>query len=429
MTDPSSVQAQTSAQAQAPAPVPERSYRALLAVPAMGRILLGMVMSRIAGTMVIVALVLFTLRTYDSPQLAGIVAASYGIPGVLLSPIAGALLDRHGRARLIVLDYVVAAAALILLALLALANALPPWLLVAIALASSITQPLSLSGLRSLFPILVPRHLWERANALDSNGYVLAIIVGPPAAASIVGLWGGPVALLVIAVLFVASAAVLVRVPDPETATATSGRLLRDAWDAVAYIWRNATLRALGIAISLVNVGWGVLTIVVPVIVIRQLGQPDAVVGVAFAVTGISGGVSALAFGRIDTRGRERRMLASGILVTAGALGILLVDTGLGAVFLTLALIGLATGPLDIALFTLRQRRTDPAWMGRAFAVSMSINGLGIPVGSVVGGVLEAWIPAALLVSIACGLVAAAAAWWMIPAEEPALGEVEAGAA
>ena len=49
---------------------------------------------------------------------------------------------------------------------------------------------------------------------------------------------------------------------------------------------------------------------------------------------------------------------------------------------------GLLNGPMDVAMFTLRQRQTDPAWMGRAFAVSMSLNFLGYPVGAAIGGVL-----------------------------------------
>ena len=53
-----------------------------------------------------------------------------------------------------------------------------------------------------------------------------------------------------------------------------------------------------------------------------------------------------------------------------------------------MAISGLANGPLDIALFTLRQRRTDPAWMGRAFTVSMNLNFSGFPIGAAVAGVL-----------------------------------------
>lgn len=46
------------------------------------------------------------------------------------------------------------------------------------------------------------------------------------------------------------------------------------------------------------------------------------------------------------------------------------IDPRVGLAFLAgwAILIGLASGPLDIALFTIRQRRTDPAWTGRAFA-------------------------------------------------------------
>src|SRR5450759_960517 len=157
----------------------DRSYRALLAVPSLGRVLLGMQLARIAQTMVSVALVLFTLTHYGSPALTGLVIFVSLVPGLLISPLAGALLDRHGRTRLIIVDFVVALVALAVIGLLALVGELPAWLLVLIVGVASLTNPLSSTGLRSLFPILVPPHLWERVNAVDSNGYIVASIIGP----------------------------------------------------------------------------------------------------------------------------------------------------------------------------------------------------------------------------------------------------------
>ena len=95
-------------------PLPS-SYRALLEVPTLGRILLATAIARIAQAMVGVALVLFTLQEYGSPQLAGLVTFAALFPGLVVSPICGALLDRHGRTRLILLDYVVELVALSLL--------------------------------------------------------------------------------------------------------------------------------------------------------------------------------------------------------------------------------------------------------------------------------------------------------------------------
>ncbi len=407
---------------------PDASYRGLLDVPKLGRIIVSMQISRIAGSMVSVALVLFVLAEYDSPVLAGIVTFASVFPGLLVSPIAGALLDRHGRTRLIILDYLVALAALVLIGLLALADALPAPVLVAIATVSSLTAILSHTGMRSLFPILVPRHLWERINAVDSNGYVGATILGPPIAAALVTLFGGPVALLVIGLAYGAAAVALLGAPDPASLSASTGNLLRDAWAGVRYTWSNRTLRGLGFSVSTQNIGGGMLTILIPLIVLERLGSSEAVVGLVFAVSGVSGMVSAFWFGRIDTRDREWAMLVGALFTSGPALALLLVaagtvDVGVGllATASSMALFGFLQGPLDIALFTVRQRRTDPAWMGRAFAVSMAFNFLGFPIGAALAGFLAASsIETSISVGVATAFVAAGLAAAMIPRQEPA---------
>lgn len=400
--------------------VDDRSYRALLRVPTIGRILVGMQIARIAQAMVGVAAVLFTLSVYQSAPLAGIVAFAASFPGLVASPIAGALLDRHGRTRLIVLDYLVAAASLLLVAGLSTAGALPAWLLVLIAGVSSLTGPLSTTGLRSLFPILVPRHLWERANAADSVGYVLAIVVGPPVAGLMVQTVGPQAALASIGAVFVVAAAILLRVPDPATEIVSTGNLLRDAWEGLRYTWRNPTLRGLGFSISTLNLVWGVLVIAIPIIVLDRLHEGAAVVGLVFAVQGLGGVVAALVAGRFDSRGRERAMLALPMLASSATLVLLLPSAGLLPIVVAMGVTGLLNGPVDIALFTIRQRRTDPAWMGRAFAVSMAFNALGGPVGSALAGTL-ANVSLELTVGFAIlgGIVAAGLAYWLVPAREP----------
>ena len=405
----------------------DRSYRALLRVPTLGRLLVSMQIARTAQSMLSIGLVLFTLADYHSPGLAGIVTFASLFPGLLASPIAGALLDRHGRIRLIVVDYVVALGSLVLIGSLALAGQLPSWLLVSIALVSSVTGNFSHTGLRSLFPVLVPRHLWERVNAVDSNGYVVATIIGPPLAAGLVATIGGPITLLAIAAAFGVAVVVVLGVPEPHVETATTGRLLADAWQGLLYWWRNRTLRGLGFAISVINLAGGMTTIVIPLAVVDVLGAGEAVVGLVFALSGITGMLSALVFGRVDTRNREWTMLVIPMLLSAGAVALILpavgaggIQTGLGAGLACLAAhalaIGLLQGPLDVALFTVRQRRTDPAWMGRAFAVSMGINFLGFPVGAAAAGAIATVsLPAAVGLGVVACLVGSALAAVMVP--------------
>jgi len=388
-----------------------------------------MQVARVAQGMVSVAIVLFTLDRYGSPAFAGLVTFASIFPGLLISPIAGALLDRHGRIRLVVLDYVVALLSLLLIGILALADLLPGWLLVVIATVSSLTSILSHVGLRSLFPILVPEPLWERVNAVDSNGYVVATIVGPPIAAVLVALLGGSVALVIIGLAFGVAAAVLFGVPDPPSKVVATGHILADAWEGMKYTWRNPTLRGLGFSITFGNLAHGMTTIVLPLIILQRFGLSEAVVGLAFAASGISGMISAFAFGRMDTRGREWSLLVWPMLALIPTVGLLLLAAGQATVPIGIALIvaemlivGLLVGPMDIALFTVRQRRTDPAWMGRAFSVSMAFNYLGVPIGAALAGIIASGSIETAIVLLGIGGATASfiAAALLVPRDERA---------
>ena len=379
-------------------------------MPGFGRAVAGAQFGRVAGQMGSVAMVLFVLTRYHSPALAGLVAFVSIFPGNLVSPLAGALLDRHGRRRLIVLDFAFACLTLVLIGVLSLAHRLPVPLLLVITALSALTAPLGNVGLRTLYPILVPRPLWERMNAVDSNGYVLASILGPPLAGYLVGAFGGEVALIATGAVIGAGALVLLGVHDPETDTATTGSLFRDAWEGLLYVVRNPTLRGLAASISVANLANGALYIVLPVLVLQRFHQGAAAVGLLFGVSGVTGLLTTTLFGRMSSEGRERAMLAWPQMALVVPLAMIAVAPNLYVVGAALAIFGLLVGPVDIALFTIRQRRTDPAWMGRAFAVSMSLNFIGVPLGSAVAGPLVSWsldgtIALAMLCLVAAGVM------------------------
>jgi predicted MFS family arabinose efflux permease len=397
-------------------PNPAPSYRALFAVPSLGRVLLGMQIARIAQSMVSIVVILLALQRYNSPQLAGAVAFASIAPGMLISPIAGALLDRHGRVRLIILDYFVATTSLFLIAGLALAGALPWWLLLLVVAVASLTGPLSSSGLRSLFPLMVPKSLWERVNAVDSNGWVLATVVGAPFGAVFAQTLGFEAALAIIAAAYLTAAVVLIGAPDPRTEVTSTGNLYRDAWLGLVYTWNNRTLRALAISLSTGNLGGGMIQIVVPLLILHRLGMGQETVGYMFGLTGAFGVVSAFLSGRLRTRGREKMLIVLPMFGFTAATALLLWPAGLLPIALSMALGGLVNGPLDISMFTLRQRCTDPAWMGRAFTVSMNLNFSGFPVGAAIAGALVGVsLEAAIVFGIVANLIGAILAQVLIP--------------
>ncbi|HZS16183.1 MAG TPA: MFS transporter [Candidatus Dormibacteraeota bacterium] len=362
------------------------SYRALFAVPGFGRLVGSALLSRTSNQMNALLLVLFVLDRWRSPQLSGLVVLTAIVPGLLVSPIAGAILDRGARIPLIMLDFATGAAALVLVVLLARAGVLQPWMLVLIVGLASLTMPLSNSGTRSLFPLIVPRPLWDRANASDSGAFVVATVVGPGLAGVIVALAGTTYALLVPAAIWACAAALLAGMHIAPPATAPRGTVLRDAWSGLLYVLRNRGLRALAVTLSVYNMGQGVITVALPVLVLTRLHGGSTQVGALFAVLGGAGIVAGLLSGRIDSEGRERELMIAGCLGSVVAMVTLALSGSMLVAAVGMAIFGLSNGPLDIGLFSLRQRVTDPAWFGRAFAVSMSLNFVGYPTGSALSG-------------------------------------------
>jgi len=366
-----------------------------------------------------VALVLFVLERYHSPQLAGAAALTSLLPGLLLSPIAGALLDRYGRVPLVTVDYVAAAATLFSLAGLSARHALPPALLLVICGVASLTAPLSAAGGRSLFPIVVPSPLWERANAVDSMTFVVASLFGAPLAGIIVGVAGGEWALAFSGALFAASALAVIRVHDPGPTHADS-QVLRDAWAGLVYVLRSRTLAGIALTLGSWSVGWGVLTIALPVLILGPLHQGPQAVGYLLGLNGAAGVVSGLLAGHLKTAGRERQLMAGSLLVCVLGTALLPFAGSVVLVAVAILLVGLSNGPFDIAFITLRQRRTDPAAYGRVFAVSMALNSIGTPVGSALAGPLIAWsLQAALWAAVFAVALSVIFPIVVIPAEEP----------
>jgi predicted MFS family arabinose efflux permease len=95
--------------------------------------------------------------------------------------------------------------------------------------------------------------------------------------------------------------------------------------------------------------------------------------------------------------------MAGGMLMSALALLALPFVGSLAAVFVCVCALGLVGSPVDVALLSLRQRKTERDKLGRVLAISMSLNLAGFPLGSAISGPLVSE-------SLALGLALAAAA-------------------
>jgi MFS family permease len=203
----------------------------------------------------------------------------------------------------------------------------------------------------AFLPTIVPKADLVRANgALAASGSV-SEFAAFGSAGFLVQLLTAPIAILVDAVSFVASAALLATIRAPETpppAKADREPVLREIALGLGLVARNPILRAITLASMATASMWGVFGALWYLFAIQDLGLDAAAIGLVAAVGGVSSLVGALLTTRLTRRFGVGRVLVVSVLVGM-----------LGSYSIPLAPIG---APLLAMTFLIGQQLiTDPA--------------------------------------------------------------------
>jgi MFS family permease len=397
------------------------TYRRLIRLPNVLALLAAICLARLGGRMFLVAIVFHALAAFDSPSLAGWISFAALAPGLLVSPLAGAFLDRAGAVRGVLVDLAMAATLMgVLAGGIAIHRASPTSLLILTAL-YSLTNPLSAAGVRVLLPRLVPAHALDKANALDTSIHGVVDVAGPSLAGVLVGFAHPAVVFLLIAVPFAAAALSAACLHQTSRSTRSSRTFLGQAIEGLLHVVRTPLLRGLAVGYALNNFTWGMLVVAVPVFMASRYpaGTWESAAGLLWAGAGLAGGLGSIAAGHARLIGREVKAMTVSMALTAVAVWPLAGSFGVAGLAIGLGFVGLLAGPIDVGLLTLRQRRTEPALLGRVLAVSMSINTTGFPIGSALAGALAVWsVSLVFVVAALASLAGAVATWVLIPMED-----------
>lgn len=317
------------------------------------------------------------------------------LPAFLAGLFAGVWVDRlHRRPIMIAADLGRA----LLLATIP-AAAVLGWLrieqLYAVAFGTGILGTFFDVAYESYLPTLVGEdHLLEGNSKLATTAS-LAEITGFGIAGWLVQLITAPLAILVDAASFLASALAvgLIRAPEPVVPTSAEGNVFREARDGLAIVATNPYLRAIAGSTIILEFAFQVVGAVISLYGLRELGFSAGVLGSIYGIGGISALLGSLLVGRAT------RLLGTGGAMIFGALlmglSILLLPLAPGATLLGAIVLGaqqlFGDGcymVYDITQLSLRQRIAPESSLGRVNA-TIRVAGLGaMLVGALVGGAL-----------------------------------------
>jgi MFS family permease len=366
------------------------------------------------------------------PMQMGLLTAAVWLPSLLFSLYAGAWVDRRRqrRAVMIVADLV----RFLLIASIPLGYALgllDLWQLYLVAFLTGTVATFFDVANATVFVSLVPQRRFLQANTLLHGSRAVAYVAGPSLAGLLIQLLAAPVAVLVDAASFLASAMFLVRAPAVEPAAQPRGR--GQATAGVRILAASRSLRALLLGVTTINLFTFMFSALFILYVTRSLHVRPGLLGAILA----AGSVGTLLGAAIT--GKVSRWIGIGPAFILGCLifpaPLLLVPAAAGSGLTVAAVLfaaefvsGLGVMMLDITAGSIQAAVIPAAVRARVSGVNRTINYGARPVGALLGGVLGGWLGprTALWIAAAggvCGVL------WLLPSPLPRMRELPAQAA
>ncbi|MEP9363181.1 MFS transporter [Nocardioides sp. CN2-186] len=385
----------------------------------------------LTGTrMSMVALPWFVLTTTGSATKTGLVALAEMLPLVVLKVLGGPVIDRVGARRVAITCDALSLLAVGAIPLLHEAGRLSfPVLLLLVALAGALRGPGD-AAKSALTPAVVEAAgvPMERATGLHSTVERTAGLLGAAGAAGLVAAVGAADALLVDAISFGVSAAVLaattlsLRAARSEDADDTTpyGARLRQGWD---FLRRDRVLLGITVMVALTNLlDAAYITVLVPVWSKELVGSANGV-ALVFAVFGGSAALGAICAAAWAARiPRRTTYLVAFLLAGAPRFVVMALDSPLWLVVGTCVVAGFAAGFINPILGAVIFERIPTELTGRVSALTTAMCFALIPFGGLLGGLLVAGVglaPAMWIVGTAYLLVT------VLPAVDPRWQEID----
>ena len=391
--------------------------------PNFARLWVAGLVSDLGDWMLLIGLPVFVFQLTGSALTTATVFVVETVPALLVGQVAGVLVDRLDRRRILFVCSLLQAA--LLLPLVAVTSADRLWIVYLVAAGQSMLARLCGPAMLALVPSLVAPGQLSAANALSAVSQNVARLVGSPLgglAVAVAGLSGIVVAnslTFVAAALLVAG--IHLRASTPRVAVAEPNDPLRRGlvaeWvDGLRTIRASPRLRNTILIGAASQVAQGMFIVLFVVFVLDQLAADASAVGIIRGVQAIGGVIGGLVIGGLAVRVGPRAMVGWGFI----AFGVIsLVTWNLPAVttavpvyaglFVLVGIPGVAT---STGLQTLVQTLTPPTHLGRVFAAFEAGAGALQAVGVLVAGALAdrtgvlPILDAQALIYVLCGCVA-----------------------
>ena len=354
---------------------------------------LGQIISVIATNMTAFGMTIWVFQKTGSVTALGLVQVFFITPFLLISPIAGVMVDRHNRKTMMMISDLVAGLATVGVLILQGLGLLQVWHLYIAAAFQGLGNAFQWPAYSAAISTMVSKEQYGRANGMMSLVDAGPGVIAPLLAGALLPFIGLTGILLIDVVTFVLAILVLlvVHVPNPPRSAEGQqprGGILKEAAFGFRYIFARPSLLGLQMVFFFGNLFGGIWFILLAPMVLARTGNNSLVLGsvqTVGAVGGVAGGIIMSAWG-----GFKRRVhgVLGGWLWT-GLFGALVGIAGGLPYWMAGMALAFIVGPLiNGSNQAIWQAKVPPDLQGRVFSARRLIAWLTNPVSPLIAGIL-----------------------------------------
>lgn len=354
---------------------------------------LGQLVSVLTTQMSGFALSIWIYEKTNSATALGLAQVFFITPFLIISPIAGAMVDRYDRKWMMALSDMSAGVATLALLGLQAAGMLEIWHLYAAALLQGLGNAFQWPAYSAAISLMVPKEQLGRANGMMSLVEAGPAVLAPLMAGALLPVIGLTGILGLDVITFVAAVLVLlvVIVPKPQASSVgaqASGSILKEAAFGFRYIFARPGLLGLQLLFFAGNLFLGISNTLAQPFILAKTGNDELTLGLVLsvgAIGSVGGAILMSAWG-----GFKRRVygVLGGWMVVA--LGVLIVGLSSGVVgWIIGAMIMFSIGPImNASNQAIWQSKVEPDVQGRVFSARRLIAWFSNPISPIIAGVL-----------------------------------------
>jgi len=366
----------------------------------------GQLVSTMGDAIYSIALGFWVLAVTGSTALMGTLMAASTLPGVLVSPFAGVLIDRCNKRRLFILMDMLRGVCIVLLAAAAYSGMIAIWMVFVAGIILSICGAVFSPGIQSAVPDLVPKSKVANATSAFAVVGVGSNMLGSVAGGALFQILGAPVLFLIDGLSFLFSGASLPFVKIPNNTSKEKTHFFQDMAEGFRYIWEQKGLRMIIIVAALINffANIGIILLLPFFQSNPSLGAQKYGIAMACFMAGMMVGFLVFSIVSVKSVNKLILFIASNIIFNITMI-VGINQSSFIVMLVFIALTGFFNSIVNVILMSTVQASTPQNVRGKVMSfMSMITQGL-TPFAMALGGVLGGVLPIRFVISAAFAAV------------------------